>query len=203
MYLLRQRPDLAKAVLRAIDPEVVEAEIVDDGYVEFEFIGARQYLTERASSRGANCTSVDAFMIGRTAHDARRAFLMEWKYTEAYRREDKYIPERARVYDDLVTAEDSPFKQVEPRALYFEPFYQMMRQTLLGWQISELVSASVLVSGLRSGVLPEVCPPGSPRTRSWRSRFRLSRKAPPPDSKEWEGKPDKLQYFLPNPGAGD
>jgi ferredoxin len=29
------------------------------------------------------------------------------------------------------------------------------------------------------------------------------KKAPPPDSKEWEGKPNKLQYFLPNPGAGD
>jgi uncharacterized protein DUF3470 len=28
-------------------------------------------------------------------------------------------------------------------------------------------------------------------------------KAPPADSKEWEGKPDKLQYFSPNPGAGD
>src|SRR4051812_16817778 len=28
------------------------------------------------------------------------------------------------------------------------------------------------------------------------------KKAPPPDSKEWEGKPDKLQYFSPNPGAG-
>jgi ferredoxin len=25
----------------------------------------------------------------------------------------------------------------------------------------------------------------------------------PPDSKEWEGNPDKLQYFSPNPGAGD
>ena len=28
------------------------------------------------------------------------------------------------------------------------------------------------------------------------------KKAPPPDYKEWEGKPDKLQYFSPNPGAG-
>ena len=27
--------------------------------------------------------------------------------------------------------------------------------------------------------------------------------APPADSKEWEGKPDKLQYFSSNPGAGD
>ncbi len=30
-----------------------------------------------------------------------------------------------------------------------------------------------------------------------------AKKAPPPDSKDWEGKPDKLQYFSPNPGAGD
>ena len=29
------------------------------------------------------------------------------------------------------------------------------------------------------------------------------KKALPPDSKEWEGKPDKLQYFSPNPGSGD
>src|SRR6202023_3067907 len=29
------------------------------------------------------------------------------------------------------------------------------------------------------------------------------KKAPPPDSKEWEGKLDKVQYFSPNPGAGD
>jgi hypothetical protein len=136
LYLLRQRADLAKAVLRAVDPEVIEAEVVDDGYVEFEFIGARQYLAEKAFLRGTNCTSLDAFMIGSTAYD-RRAFLVEWKYTETYPREDKYIPERAHVHDDLITAEDSPFKQIEPRALYFEPFYQMMRQTLLGSQISK------------------------------------------------------------------
>src|SRR5580700_7250839 len=29
------------------------------------------------------------------------------------------------------------------------------------------------------------------------------KKPPPPDSKDWEGKPDKFQFFLPNPGAGD
>jgi hypothetical protein len=26
---------------------------------------------------------------------------------------------------------------------------------------------------------------------------------PPADWKEWQGKPDKLQYFSPNPGQGD
>jgi len=29
------------------------------------------------------------------------------------------------------------------------------------------------------------------------------KRAPPPDSNQWEGKPDKLQYFSPTPGAGD
>jgi ferredoxin len=29
------------------------------------------------------------------------------------------------------------------------------------------------------------------------------KKPPPPDSKEWEGKPEKLQYFSPIPGEGD
>ena len=99
--------------------------------------GARQYLAERAFLRGANCTSVDAFMIGRTADGGRRAFLIEWKYAETYPREDKYIPERARVYDHLIAAEDSQFKQIPQRAFYYEPFYQLMRQTLLGWQISK------------------------------------------------------------------
>ena len=28
------------------------------------------------------------------------------------------------------------------------------------------------------------------------------KRAPPPDFKEWEGKPDKFPYFSPNPGAG-
>src|SRR5262249_48340532 len=39
LYLVRQRRDLATAVLRGIDPEVDEAQVVDDGFVEFEFIG--------------------------------------------------------------------------------------------------------------------------------------------------------------------
>ena len=29
------------------------------------------------------------------------------------------------------------------------------------------------------------------------------KKAPPRDWKEWEGKPDKLQYFSPKLGTGD
>ena len=132
LYPLRQRPELATALLAGLDAEIVAAEKLDDGYVAFELIGPRQYLKERGFTRGAHCTSVDGAMIGRTSTGERRLFLIEWKYTESYAKEDKYIPARAKVYDDHITEKLSPFAPVDPRHLYFEPFYQLMRQTLLG-----------------------------------------------------------------------
>ena len=133
LYYLRQRKDLATAILTAIDNEITEAIIVDDGYVEFEFIGAKQYLKEKSWQRGANCTSIDAVMIGKNRAGGKKFFLIEWKYTEFYRPVDLYISERAKVYDNLIKDDDSPFKKVPVEAFYYEPFYQLMRQTLLAW----------------------------------------------------------------------
>lgn len=137
LFPLRDDQAAATALLRAIDADVETAEIIDDGYVEFEFIGERQYLQEPSFTRGANCTSIDAAMIGKRIDGSRRLFLIEWKYTEEYRVEDKYIEKRARVYDALINAEDSPLKPSEARVFYYEPFYQLMRQTLLGHQLAK------------------------------------------------------------------
>lgn len=135
LYFLRQRQDAATAILQRLDPTVEKALPLDSGYVEFEYIGAKQYLMEKSFTRGANCTSVDAAMLGSTKHGERRLFLIEWKYTEVYAVRDLYIPRRAAVYDELIASPDGPFVAgLEPRSLYFEPFYQMMRQTLLAWQ---------------------------------------------------------------------
>lgn len=132
LYPIRQRQDLATRVLQHLDATIEEAERLDTGFVEFEYIGTRRYLKERSFTRGANCTSIDAVMIGRTGVGARKLFLIEWKYTESYKVEDKYVPERARVYDELIAGADGPFiPGVAASGLYFEPFYQMMRQTLL------------------------------------------------------------------------
>lgn len=132
LYPLRQREDLVLALLAGLDSTIVAAERVDDGYIAFEFIGDRQYLKERGFSRGAHCTSVDAAMIGRTVTGDRRIFLIEWKYVEAYVVKNQYVPARAQVYDALILAPDSPFRPLDPRCFYYEPFYQLMRQTLLG-----------------------------------------------------------------------
>lgn len=144
LYAIRQREDLATALLKGIDHDVERAVIVDDGYVEFEFIGSEKaavplLLNEKSLTRGANCTSVDAAMIGQLQSGALRLFLIEWKYTESYQAKNKYIPERASRYDNLITAQDSPFVEgIDVAALYYEPFYQLMRQTLLGCQSAKV-----------------------------------------------------------------
>jgi hypothetical protein len=135
LFSFRDRQEIATEVLRGIEPSIKTALRIDDGFVAFEFIGKKQYLMERGFTRGANCTSIDAAMLGETKDNKRILFLIEWKYTESYQRESKYIPRRAQVYDHLIEAPDSPFvPEVKPEALYYEPFYQMMRQTLLAHQ---------------------------------------------------------------------
>lgn len=137
LYYLRQRKELATAVLKGINPEVIEAEIFDDGYVEFEFIGCKNYLGEKSWTRGANCTSVDAAMIGRKTDGKRVLFLIEWKYTESYSSTDGFMEAKGEVYDNLIINVNSPFTNMNLRAYYFEPFYQLMRQTLLAWKLIE------------------------------------------------------------------
>ena len=81
------------AVLQALDDDVAAcADIPGPGTsspVELEWIGLDHVLEgPTIKSRGANSTSVDAFMVGETPV-GRRAYLMEWKYVEEYRTDDK------------------------------------------------------------------------------------------------------------------
>ena len=88
-------PGALTAVLQAIDEDVTGVvEIVHEGTsspVELEWIGLDHALEgPSVKTRGANSTSVDAFMVAETP-TGRRAYLMEWKYVEEYRTEDKGI----------------------------------------------------------------------------------------------------------------
>lgn len=135
LYFMRQRKDAATAVLKNICPEIVEAVIVDDGFVEFEVVGSQNYLGEKSHNRGANATSIDAVMVGKKADGKNMLVMIEWKYTEDYRPDNKYIPARARIYDRLLAEPACPIKSERFESLYYEPFYQLMRQTLLGWKM--------------------------------------------------------------------
>jgi hypothetical protein len=137
LYALRQRRDLADAVLKNIDSRITNAKVVDDGFVEFEINGKKNYLNERSHTRGANSTSVDAVMVGEKENGKNILILIEWKYTEEYNSENKYTPERYDIYNPMLSEQNCPIKIDSFEKLYYEPYYQLMRQTLLGWKMIE------------------------------------------------------------------
>lgn len=124
------------AALRAIDHDVMGVVPIEHerrkSSVEFEWVGVPDSL-EGGRTRGANVTNVDAFIIAETGA-GRRAYLMEWKYTESYggKSADKRSDERRRRYTDMYFAESSSFSGDVPMDdLLYEPFYQLMRNRLL------------------------------------------------------------------------
>lgn len=136
LFPIREDKDLALAVLQDISPNIIEPGLIDGGYVGFEVIGSENYLGEKSHNRGEYSTSIDAVMVGKKPNGKSILVLIEWKYTESYKvGEQKYIPARAKIYDKLIEHQDSPFNSPNPEALYFEPFYQLMRQVLLGWKM--------------------------------------------------------------------
>lgn len=134
-------PGALATLIRSIDGDVNEiVPISHEGnvsLVEFEWTGlGRPLEKDAAPTRGAYVTSIDAFMLASTRGGLRRAYLMEWKYTEKYRTEDKGKGEpgstRRHRYADLYSADSSSFNGVAPmEELLYEPFYQIMRLRLL------------------------------------------------------------------------
>ena len=80
-------PGTLTTILRAIDDDVVGvANIHHEGNtspVEFEWVGLGGTF-EGQGTRGANATSIDAFLLAETEAGRRRAYLLEWKYVEHY-----------------------------------------------------------------------------------------------------------------------
>jgi hypothetical protein len=116
-------------------------------YIGFEVVSKNDHLNENTSTRGSNCTSVDAFIYAKHKDDGKLWLIpIEWKYTEHYANLDKSKEdrhgeekgsngkgqERVRRYSALTDASlqlkslDSYYGSI----YYQEPFYQLMRQTL-------------------------------------------------------------------------
>ncbi len=184
LYFDRQRKDVATAILKNVCDRIVEAVPLDGGFVEFEVIGKQNYLNERSHTRGANTTSLDAAMVGRKKTGSDVLFLIEWKYTEEYREESKYIPERYNIYNTLLQSVQCPIIIKDFSSLYYEPFYQLMRQTLLGWrmvqngeyQCDEFLHLHVIPEGnaeLRERVTsPDLRSRGGTISEAWKSVLR-------------------------------
>ena len=137
-------PGALLSVLRALDEDVAGiVSISHDGNesdVEFEWIGLGRSL-EEGTTRGAQNTSIDAFLVAVTTGGIRRAYLQEWKYFERYLGTRPHFmgegtrgDTRRQRYAERYRASFSSFNlDVAPDLddFLYEPFYQIMRQRLL------------------------------------------------------------------------
>jgi len=141
LYFIRQREDIASRILKKINYNFKKAVIVDDGFVEFEKVGIERLGKERLHTRGANCTSIDAIMLAEDDYKKKTLVLIEWKYTESYSSEDKSTgasgKTRIQAYQDYLSEKDCPIKIDKYKGCFYEPFYQLMRQSFLGWQMAK------------------------------------------------------------------
>lgn len=179
-------PDALLVVLRCVDSDVQSIVTVTDGRgrtstVEFEWVGWQASLEGGVLVRGALQTSVDALVVARTS-TGRRAYLLEWKYSEAYRSPSDKGTEtggrtRSERYKERFENVRSSFNGTAPfDSFMFEPFYQIMRLHLLADSI------------VQNGVTPElqvdeasvvvVCPEANMAYRELVSRTPLARRFP-------------------------
>jgi hypothetical protein len=153
LFLLRKNRDYASAILKNIDKRIISAEIVcdgygNDGYIEFESWGTKNNnnpLNEKSHDRkrGEKSTSVDAIMVGKKDDGKNILILIEWKFTEDYtknyngKNKCKYI-DGYHDYHLLFADPNCPIQPINNfKDLYYDPFYQLMRQTLFGWKMVE------------------------------------------------------------------
>ena len=160
LFPFRSRPDALASFLKKLDYPVEEVlPILDDhddssGFVGFEWIGAHNYLGEvrgrgdepapcHSRTRGANFTSTDFIVRFRDATGCKHVVLGEWKYTEEYRgrkdlAEGSQGETRLKIYPKLFGKAGIRLPgDIQPRDLFFEPFYQMLRQQLLAWAMEQ------------------------------------------------------------------
>lgn len=152
LYPLRYDKDAVFAIVKQICPEVIDIFLIEmdkflPAYISFEVVSDIDHLNEtwgnQKLTRGTMCTSVDAIIYGKLKNGNQVIIPIEWKYTENYHEDKDYSienrgKERLRRYSDLITNSEqlSTKKDDYKGSIYFfEPFYQLMRQTLWAEQM--------------------------------------------------------------------
>lgn len=150
LFPFADQPKALAELLRPIFPSLREMLPIEGGlYVAFEWIGEKNYLGEKIShngqrTRGANFTSADAAVMFQAINGSKQIVLIEWKYTEAYYPTWlKYAAsgtDRTTIYAHLYNRDDCPLnKELIPDfdTLFYEPFYQFMRQQFLAHEMEK------------------------------------------------------------------
>ena len=150
LFPFADKPHALAEVLRPVFPAIREMIPIEKGqYVACEWIGQENYLSEKISpngkrTRGAHFTSADAAVMFERTDGKRQIVLIEWKYTESYSRVllriAKSGTDRAIIYEPLFRRDDCPINKdslFDFDSLFYEPFYQFMRQQFLAHEMEE------------------------------------------------------------------
>lgn len=149
LYPFADEPEALRTLLSPVFPDIQSMLPMEgDGhFVSFEWIGLDNYLGEKIRpnarrTRGANFTSADAAVMFRRQDGTRQIALIEWKYTESYSPTwlgiSKSRTDRRGIYRHLYDSPDCPLEKTrvpEFGDLFYEPFYQFMRQQLLAHEM--------------------------------------------------------------------
>jgi len=150
------RPDALADALRPYFPDIARMLPVEDKrYIAFEWIGKTNYLREEpkigeSRKRGAGNTSIDAMMMYETATHEKVMLLIEIKYSESYGVSYKRFrsdgSDRIESYEDYFYDLFSPIdRSIAPNLedFLYEPFYQLLRHTLLASQIRQVEAENI------------------------------------------------------------
>ena len=160
LFLIRDDKDVVLKVLNNIKDEFVEVLPIpcdkEPAYIAFEVTSRKDRLNEAKNedadiTRGSNCTSIDAFIYAKHKSGGLWLIPIEWKYTEHYNNQDKSVEDRASEpkgtngkgkerlsrYAHLIDQSEQlkTLPDYRQSIYFYEPFYQLMRQTLWAEQI--------------------------------------------------------------------
>jgi len=137
LFALRKNPNAIKQILEKhtnlkIDKILPSPLDKDGSFITFEFVFEnKSLLGEDYNTRGAYCTSVDALIYTLT-NNKKVLVPIEWKYTETYFGKEATEKSLKR-YPKLINSTSNLKKWID---LYkADPYYELMRQTLLMEQI--------------------------------------------------------------------
>lgn len=199
LFALRKDKDAVLSLLKSISDDFIDLyKITTDkhnpAYIQFESVSDTDHLEEKQVSRGSNCTSIDALIWAKHKDGTKWLIPIEWKYTEHYQNQNKAIEGakedpinckgevRKKRYTDIIN-KSSQLKSENHYCYYFEPFYQLMRQTLWAEQMieskeSETIKADnylhlhIIPQGNKDLLQKEYKCSGSDMESTWRSHLK-------------------------------
>ena len=151
LFYIRNDKEAVMQMINNLSPDFTGVlEIPTDRYypafIQFEAVSDNNNLNEGQPTRGNNCTSIDALVYAQHKDGSKWIIPIEWKYTEHYNNQNKADEgyrvdpinckgeERKKRYTELID-NSLQLDSANHTCYYFEPFYQLMRQTLWAEQL--------------------------------------------------------------------